>query len=158
MIQYRMIKKDDKQIEEYHRMRHTLWPRHDEKDLYSEMLKILENIPFYKNELSWTVFAAVREDGSLGGFIEITVYPELHFCSTKPVAYIEGWYVDEDLRRRGVGKGLVETAKRWALENKCTEIASDVELHNQVSQLAHQALGFIRCNSDGGCIYYKCEI
>ncbi len=158
MIRYRMLKQNDEEKKEYHRMRHALWPKHDEADLYEEMLKIVGGIPFYKNELSWTVFVAEREDGRLGGFIEITLYPSLAFCSTSPVAYIEGWYVDDDLRRCGVGKVLVKTAINWAAENGCTEIASDVELGNLVSQLAHQALGFREDHKDNVCIYYKRSI
>lgn len=154
-MQYRLIRKDDYDMKEYHRMRFTLWPKHDEDDLYNEMLKILDGKTFYKNELSWTVFVAVRDNGSLGGFIEITIYPEFNYCESKPIGYIEGWYVDEDLRNNGVGKKLVDTAKNWVLDNKCTEIASDVENDNIISQLAHQALGFEQFNEANGCKFYK---
>lgn len=105
MINYRMINKADiKEISEYHRMRYILWPKHEEHELYEEMLKILNGRIFYRNELSWTIFVAARESGELGGFIEITLYPELDFTNSKPVGFIEGWYVDEDLRRTGVGR------------------------------------------------------
>ncbi|WP_041703702.1 GNAT family N-acetyltransferase [Lachnoclostridium phytofermentans] len=136
-------------------MRFSLWPHHNENELYNEMLQILEGKTFYKNELSWTVFVAVRENGSLGGFIEITIYPQLDLCDSKPIGYIEGWYVDEDLRNSGVGKRLVDIAQKWAVENECTEIASDVEVDNKVSQLAHQALGFNKYHEANECIFYK---
>lgn len=119
------------------------------------MLQILEGKTFYKNELSWTIFVAVREDGSLGGFIEITIYPQLDFCESKPIGFIEGWYADEDIRNNGVGKSLVDIAQKWAVENECTEIASDVEIDNKGSQLAHMALGFIKYNEVNKCIFTK---
>jgi aminoglycoside 6'-N-acetyltransferase I len=155
MIIRRINNNYEGEIKAYHRMRYTLWPDHNEKELYNEMLKVLAGKTFYKNELSWTVFVAVREDGSLGGFIEVTIYPQLEYCDSKPIGFIEGWYVDEDLRNLGIGTRLVEAAEKCAAENNCTELASDVEFHNKGSQLAHQALGFVEFNQDEGCIYYK---
>ena len=32
-------------------------------------------------------------------------------CTTHPVGYVEGWYVDPDVRRKGVGKALVAAAE-----------------------------------------------
>ncbi|HEX3076368.1 MAG TPA: GNAT family N-acetyltransferase [Lachnospiraceae bacterium] len=154
-MQFRVINKNNTEINEYHRMRFSLWPHHNEKELYNEMLQILEGKTFYKNELSWTVFVAVRDDGSLGGFIEVTIYPELVYCDSQPIGYIEGWYVDEDSRNKGVGKSLVDIAQKWVMENECTEIASDVEIDNSVSQLAHQALGFTEYDLTNECIFYK---
>lgn len=154
-MEYRIISKNDIEISEYHRMRYTLWSDHNEKELYDEMLQILKGKTFYKNELSWTVFVAVRENGELGGFIEVTLYPELDFCDSKPIGFIEGWYVDDDLRKNGVGKKLVEIASRWVIKNNCAEIASDVEFDNIGSQKAHEALGFIKYHADNKCFFYK---
>lgn len=61
---------------------------------------------------------------------------------THPVAYLEGWYVDPDVRRSGLGRRLLHAAERWAGANGFTEMASDAELHNAVSLRAHRALGF----------------
>ena len=156
MINYRKINNDDnKEISEYHRMRHTLWPKHEEHELYEEMLKILKGKTFYRNELSWTIFVALRENGKLGGFIEITLYPELDFTNSKPVGFIEGWYVDEDLRKIGVGRELANTAIKWVMAQGCTEIASDVEEDNLISQMAHIRLDFIETKKENGCIFFK---
>lgn len=159
MIYYRKINKDNiKELSEYHRMRHTLWPAHEINDLYDEMLKILSERTFYKNELSWTTFVAVREKGDLCGFIEITLYPELDFTTSKPVGFIEGWYVDEDLRKSGIGRGLVDAAIDFIRSQGCTEIASDVESDNLVSQAAHLRLGFKEAKRDVECVFYKKSI
>ena len=156
VISYRKIEThDNKEICEYHRMRYVLWPYHEENELYEEMQKTLNGNTFYKNELSWTTFVAVRENGKLGGFIEITLYPELEFSDSKPIGYIEGWYVDEDLRKTGVGRELVNTAIKWIISQECTEIASDVEEYNLVSQTAHLKLGFREVKKENGCIFYK---
>ena len=155
MVKYRILDKNEIEINEYHRMRYSLWPYHTEKDLYDEMLNILKGENFYKNELSWTVFVVVREDGNLGGFAEITLYPELSYSESKPVAYIEGWFIDDDLRRKGIGRKLIDTVESWAFEKGCTEIVSDVEEENIISQKSHIALGFNKLHSEDKCIFYK---
>jgi aminoglycoside 6'-N-acetyltransferase I len=58
------------------------------------------------------------------------------------VAYLEGWYVDPDVRRQGVGAALVRAAEAWAREHGYREFASDALLENVESQRAHVALGF----------------
>jgi len=156
---YRVLNKNDQnEIKEYHRMRFTLWPHHDEDELYQEMFQILKGKNFYKNELFWTVFVAERNGGGLGGFIEITLYPELKLCDSMPIGFIEGLYVDEDLRKNGVGKRLIERAEKFLLENNCTEIASDVEFHNTLSQQVHKSLGFQQYDQDEDCFFYKRKI
>jgi aminoglycoside 6'-N-acetyltransferase I len=59
----------------------------------------------------------------------------------KPVGYIEGWYVDGDVRRRGVGRVLVEAAEARARTRGCRQMASDAELWKDVGHQAHGALG-----------------
>jgi aminoglycoside 6'-N-acetyltransferase I len=88
------------------------------------------------------VFVAVRGAGGLGGFIEAAIRPWAEGCSSKPVGYIEGWYVDPDLRCRGVGRRLVRVVETWARSRRCREMASDCVLDNEVSFRAHQRLGY----------------
>jgi aminoglycoside 6'-N-acetyltransferase I len=58
------------------------------------------------------------------------------------VAYLEGWYVDSDMRRQGVGAALIRSAEDWARAKGLHEFASDAQLANAVSQEAQVALGF----------------
>ena len=88
------------------------------------------------------VFVADRGNGSLAGFVEIGSRNYAEGCDTSPVAYLEGWYVDPDARRGGLGRRLQRTAEDWARANGFTEMASDAELHNDVSLGAHLSLGF----------------
>jgi len=50
------------------------------------------------------VFVAAARSRRLSGFLEATIRPFAEGCETEPVGYIEGWYVDADVRRRGTGK------------------------------------------------------
>ena len=88
------------------------------------------------------VLVADRGDGSLAGFVELGSRRYAEGCATTPVAYLEGWYVDPDVRRAGLGKRLLEAAEAWAKANGFSEIASDTELANDRSLKAHLALGF----------------
>lgn len=87
------------------------------------------------------VFVAERRDGGLGGFLELSVRNYAEDCKGD-TPYVESWYVDEDLRGRGIGRALMETAERWACERGFAAIASDALLDNETSHAAHQALGF----------------
>ncbi len=88
------------------------------------------------------VLVADRGDGSLAGFVEIGSRPYAEGCETSPVAYLEGWYVDPEDRRTGLGARLIEAAEAWALSHGFSEIASDTELENNISLKAHLALGY----------------
>ena len=63
-------------------------------------------------------------------------------CETSPVGYIEGWYVDADLRELGWGKKLVMAGEDWARKQALREVASDTWLDNETSIQAHIALGY----------------
>jgi len=78
----------------------------------------------------------------LGGFAEVGARSVADGCDTSPVAYLEGWFVEEDLRLQGVGAALVRAAETWARAQGFREFASDVELENVESQRAHVAVGF----------------
>ena len=76
------------------------------------------------------------------GFAEVGTRSVADGCESSPVAYLEGWYVDAGVRRRGIGAALVRAAEDWARAKGLCEFASDAELANVLSQQAHNALGF----------------
>ena len=88
------------------------------------------------------VFVAARDGGGLGGFAEVAILPHALGCQTHPVGYLEGWWVDPDLRRTGLGRQLVAAAENWARAKGCREVASDTDVGNDVSLTAHLALGY----------------
>jgi aminoglycoside 6'-N-acetyltransferase I len=65
---------------------------------------------------------------------------------TSPVGYLEGVYVDEAHRNRGVAAALLRACEAWAKEQGCAEFASDCELDNTDSLRFHLAAGFTEAN------------
>ena len=120
---------------EWLRMRMLLWPDADPKGLEDELDSILV-------DPMTPVFVAEREDGRLCGLLEAGTRPYADGCDTSPVGYIEGWYVDEDLRGRGIGRALVAEAEDWARDRGLHEMASDTALTNEAGHKAHLALGY----------------
>jgi aminoglycoside 6'-N-acetyltransferase I len=120
---------------EWLRMRRSLWP---ESGTDTHAAEIAE----WRNRPDAIVLVLVRPDGRLAGFAEVGERSVADGCTTTPVAYLEGWYIDPDLRRSGYGTALVRVAEGWARARGYREFASDVELSNVISQHAHEALGF----------------
>ncbi len=122
---------------EWLRMRSSFWPESCRADHEIEIDR------FFSGTVGATItLVAEREDGRLGGFLEAGTRPYAEGCSSSPVGYVEGWWVDQDLRRSGVGALLVSAAEIWARSVGLTEMASDTDLANDQSQAAHQALGY----------------
>ena len=120
---------------EWLRMRKALWDNCPDEQQEREIDEILSS------ETEVVLFAE-RPDGGLCGFLEASLRSRADGCDSTPVGYIEGWYVDPDIRRNGVGRALVSAAEAWARSRGCRQMASDAELWNEVSHQAHGALGY----------------
>jgi aminoglycoside 6'-N-acetyltransferase I len=139
----RLATLDDR--DEWLRMRTTLWPDCPEIEHIREIAKILK-------QKTWAAFVIARADGGLGGFVEVAERPITEDNEPGPIAHVEGWYVDPDLRRCGLGRRLIQAAEDWARAQGYSEIRSDTQIDNFGSQRAHEALGFAETNRG---IYYR---
>ena len=120
---------------EWLRMRLSLWPDGTAESFSKDMDGLLAD-PLMP------VFVVARPGGSLGGFLEAGTRKYVEGSESSPVGYIEGWYVDEDLRGQGVGKALVKASEDWARLQGLTEMGSDTWLENDVSIQAHLKMGY----------------
>lgn len=120
---------------EWLRMRLLLWPFGTATG-FSEDMDVLLADPLTP------VFVAARTSGRLGGFLEAGTRRYAEGGESSPVGYIEGWYVDGDLRGQGIGKALVKAAEDWARSHGLTEMASDTWLENNASIQAHLKMGY----------------
>ena len=122
---------------EWVRMRYALWP-----DCSPERHQ-LEIRQLTAAKACGLVLVAVRENGSLCGFAELSIrHDHVDGALSVPVAYLEGWYVDPDVRGVGIGRQLLAAAERWAAARGLRELASDAELDNPRSIQAHRSCGF----------------
>ncbi|MDD5264189.1 MAG: GNAT family N-acetyltransferase [Candidatus Bipolaricaulis sp.] len=87
-------------------------------------------------------FVAESGSGALHGMVEASLREQAEGCTTSPVGYVEGLYVDPSWRRRGLGRRLVEEAETWARSRGCTEMASDTTSEYPDSLAVHRALGY----------------
>jgi aminoglycoside 6'-N-acetyltransferase I len=121
---------------EWARLRRQLFPDFDPPEIEDFFER--EGFPGFAHS---AVFVA-GDGETLIGFAEAAARPYAEGCRTTPVAYLEAWFVDEKYRRIGVGKMLVDAVGDWGRSLGMTEMASDTDLSNHVSQKAHAALGF----------------
>jgi len=117
------------------RMRNALWPGspsdHD-----------FETKRYFADALDLPYVFVAEDDGRLVGFLELDLRKYAPGCSSSPVPFIEGWYVEPEVQGRGVGRALVEAAEASARAAGHEEIASDAEIDNAGSIAAHNALGY----------------
>jgi aminoglycoside 6'-N-acetyltransferase I len=135
-VEYTIRPLVESDLNEWLRLRRLLWDQAAEDDHREEMVDIFEHPD------SQLVVVADRGDGDLAAFLEASIRPIAEDCETDNVGYLEGWYVEEDSRRSGLGRALVDYAEKWARGRGCREMASDAEVGNDVSLAAHQALGY----------------
>ncbi|MEI7931849.1 MAG: GNAT family N-acetyltransferase [Alphaproteobacteria bacterium] len=83
-----------------------------------------------------------EENGHIGGFVSYSLRSDGDGAENSPCPWVEGWFVEEDLRRNGIGRALIAAVEAWCLENGYVELGSDALLDNTVSKEAHQRLGF----------------
>ncbi len=92
-------------------------------------------------------------DGRLTGFLEVSLRSHADGCDIeRPVGYVEGWFVREAFRGRGIGAELMRASEDWARGLGCIEMASDALIDNEASQNAHQALGFVEVDR---CVHFR---
>ena len=120
---------------EWLRMRLTLWGGTAEEHTQ-------EIDTYFATPQRGITFVVESTGGGLCGFIEVSLRNYAEGCQTSPVAYIEGWYVDAESRRRTLGTRLVQAAEAWAKSQGLKEMASDTQIENAVSIQAHKVLGY----------------
>ncbi|WP_454052805.1 aminoglycoside 6'-N-acetyltransferase [Clostridium sp. Marseille-Q7071] len=116
-----------------------LWPDNTYYGLREELTEILNNekerILLYKleDELIGFNHVAIRHDYVEGS-------------NSSPVGFIEGIFVKENHRGKGIAKMLVRSGEEWAKSRGCTQMGSDVEFHNVGSYNFHKKIGYTEIN------------
>ena len=117
------------------RMTRALWPDSSVSDLEKELETILAS--------SRMEILMANSQGQNTGFIFVSQrFEYVMGAETSPVGYIEGLFVEEKWRKKGVARLLVEAAEKWSKERGCKEMGSDTWAWNKSSQEFHKRLGF----------------
>ena len=144
----RMARPEDR--EPLARLRAALWPESSAEEHAQDLRSILDG----KAPGQLPLIELVAEDcKELVGFAEVGLRSVADGCNpSHAVGYLEGWYVAESHRKRGIGRKLLQAAEDWARKQDCKEMASDALLENELSQRVHEALAFEEVDR---CVRYR---
>jgi aminoglycoside 6'-N-acetyltransferase I len=132
-----------------------LWPDGSIDDHAEHAAAIARGEP--ASTLPLVVFVAITspadEEGEIVGFIEVGLRSHADGCdSSRPVGFIEGWYVEPRVQRRAIGRALMAAAEAWSRDHGAHELGSDTWFDHEGSQRAHEALGFEVVDR---CVHYR---
>src|SRR5687768_10935389 len=112
-------------LDEWLRLRAGLWPECPSAEHLEQIRQVLRG---WRAGVSTGALVA-DIGGRLVGFVEVSIKP-VGGRASHPVGYLEGWYVDPEQRRRGIGRLLVDAAVRWARARGAFEIGSACDVSN----------------------------
>lgn len=87
-----------------------------------------------------STYLLAEEDGRAVGVMQLRW--GLSTWSAAPYGYIEDFFVVEDMRRKGIGKAMLEMACHLARERGCMELSLDVRQDNEKARRFYAKNGF----------------
>lgn len=149
MHQVRRARPED--LDQIAALRVLLWPEGPFDEHRAEAGEILAT--GLNGTLPAATFVAAAEGDRLIGFIEVGLRSHADECDpARPVGFIEGWFVSDEHRQKGIGGELMSAAEEWCRKQRCLEMASDARIDNVISQHAHEALGFEAVDR---CVHFR---
>lgn len=133
------IKADASHIKTIAYLALLLWDHHNLDELISDFREVIQ-----KDDCA--VFLCFDNGVDIGLAQFALRFDYVEGTHIRPVGYVEGIYVREQFRKRGVAKRLIELGEAWAKEKGCIQLASDCELTNTNSLRFHLNCGFSEAN------------
>lgn len=88
-------------------------------------------------EAGYNIFLVAIDDEKFIGYIEYTIIEKID-----KVAYINQFYVEDEYRKKGVGKALMDEVEKEAMKNKCSKIELNCWSFNQNALDFYYHLGY----------------
>lgn len=116
-----------------------MWTSHTVEDLSKNFSSLMES----DNSALYLLII----NGTIEGFAQCGLrHDYVEGTNSSPVGYLEGIFVQEEYRKQGYAKQLLNYCEKCAKEKGCSEFASDCELNNEISRQFHENLGFYEAN------------
>lgn len=133
------IKADTSHIRAIAGLALKLWSDNNLDDLILDFTEVIQN----KNNAVFMCFDKSIEVG----FAQVSLRNDyVEGTTIRPVGYIEGVYVNEQYRKIGIARKLINMGEMWAKEKGCSQMASNCELNNTNSLQFHLSCGFSEAN------------
>lgn len=135
-----MIRRADiNDVNEITRLGCKLWPNNCFDDLKLEFLDII-------NDINNVILICIENNKTIA-FAQMQLrHDYVEGTETSPVAYLEGIFVEEEYRGKGIGRSLINSLEDYLINHNIKEFASDCELNNIDSYNFHLKMGFIEAN------------
>lgn len=116
-----------------------LWPAHTIEDMQADLAQLM-------NKTDAACFLVFIDHAAVG-FAQCQLRRDyVEGTDSTPVGYLEGIYVAEEHRHKGIASKLLLACENWAKAQGCIEFASDCELTNTESLQFHLNVGFQEAN------------
>lgn len=136
---HKILKASEIHIQNITQLALLLWPGEDYANMERELLR-------YQEDSTAELFICEVDD-QVVGFAHVQLrYDYVEGTASTPVGYLEGIYVKETFRKKGIARKLVAVCEDWSRFMNASEFASDVELSNVMSAKFHEQIGFLEAN------------
>jgi aminoglycoside 6'-N-acetyltransferase I len=129
------------------KLRHRLWPKASAETHLAELRTLVQ-----RSQLSAWI---ATHDNVPVGFAEVSIRPYANGCEHMPVPFVEGIWVEDNYRKHGIGRRLMAAVEEWAKTQGFTELCSDAEQTNILSQNCHRSWGF---DETERVVYFRKEL
>ena len=105
-------------------------------------------IEFFRDRLEWYVreenaWILVNDEDGINAFAAVKVFNvDSEEKAPRRLCYVDCFAVEENCRRQGVGRRLMEYIREFARENNCTSVQLGVAAFNEAAHRFYQSVGF----------------
>jgi len=86
------------------------------------------------------IFLAAARDGETLGFVQL--YPSFSSVEARPLWVLNDLYVGQEVRGLGVGRALMEAAKKHAVETGAKRLTLETAEDNRTAWSLYESLGY----------------